>query len=416
MATTEHVEHLERANISQVAPFVSEVTFVAPPNSWTLTYDGFKEVVVTQEIQKYALDHLNGYRGYGHENDGYRKFIEKHWGGKFPLSDEQIRAAFDRYHDDALIKKDLLQGEELRVAWIKALRALPNDLRLRFVTSGYDESSSTHLPIQPDCIVRPHRHDGNHQEETCERVTAPIGDALFAAAVACLGEAGVKARTLDVKCAMTGQFQWEALPGWGRCDFSRVQSFKFQPQVQEIPGNPSGFGEVETLITKRAADATAAVLKKCNDSLEEFRFAGDCPMRWPGHEVISLPKLKKLSFAIGTIRPRNLKAWMAKMPSLEHFECVMTKTSGAGEDGTNGTWVDVFDAIRDHPRGMKVEFDQINANDEEISISYYTDDFQEYMENEAEAEDWSDVSLSLPLYLSGKIDMDQATLEASLTW
>ena len=49
-------------------------------------------------------------------------------------------------------------------------------------------------------------------------------------------------------------------------------------------------------------------------------------------------------------------------------------------------------------------------------MSYHTGDFQEYLEKEPEAEDWSDVSLSLPLYLSGKLDMDEVTLEASYAW
>ena len=78
--------------------------------------------------------------------------------------------------------------------------------------------------------------------------------------------------------------------------------------------------------------------------------------------------------------------------------------------------MEIFDAIRNHPRGMKVEFDQIIANDEEISMRYNTGDFQKYLENEAEAEGWSDVCLSLPLYLSGKLDMDEATMEASRDW
>ena len=414
MANTEHFEHLERANISQIAPFVSEVTFVAPLNSWTLTYDGFKEVVVAQAVQKYAHDHLKLPQGYYcSEDDGHREFIEKHWGGKFPLSDEQIRDGFVRYHDDALIAKDLLQGEGLRVAWTKTLRALPTDLRLRFVTFEYDEYwSSQHLPVQPDCIIRPHRHEGTHHEETCERATAPIGDALFAAAIACIGKAGVKARALDVECAMTGHFQWEALPGWEKCDFSRVQSFKFQPRVQKIPGNPNQWEQVETLITKQAADATAAVLKKCSNSIEEFHYeAYSCPMRWPGHEVIPLPKLKKLSFTGSYIRAGNVKTWMEKMPSLEHFKCVSTETTYDEEAG-GGSWLEVFDAIRNHPRGMKVEFDEIVANHQDISLSYHTDDIQEYLEKEPEATDSFDACLSLPLYLSGKIDMYREIIHA----
>ena len=155
VATTEHLEHLERANIGQIAPFVKRVTF-------------------------------------------------------------------DGYQDDAIVAKDLLQSEDLRVAWTKALRTLPGDLRLQFVTSGYNQSSYS---------VPAHYHEVGHGDESCESAIAPIGDALFAAAIACLAEAGVKARTLDVKCAMTSHFQWDALPGWGTCDFSRVQSFKFQPQI-----------------------------------------------------------------------------------------------------------------------------------------------------------------------------------------
>lgn len=135
-------------------------------------------------------------------------------------------------------------------------------------------------------------------------------------------------------------------------------------------------------------------------------------MQWPDHEVVSLPRLEKLSFEGGYIQPRNLSIWMAEMSSLEHFERVSTKSCG----GEEGTWVHVFDAIRDHPRKLMVELDQICANDEEIPISYHTCDFQEYLEKEPEAENWSDVSLSLPLYLSGKIDIDEEILEASRDW
>lgn len=133
------------------------------------------------------------------------------------------------------------------MAWTKTLGALPSGLRLRFVSSQHDESRSTHLLIWLDCIVRPHRHDGRHQKEICERASAPIGDALFAAAIVCLAEARVKVRELNVMCTMTGQFQWEAPPGWGTCDLSRMQSFIFQPEIQEtevheIHEGPNSFG------------------------------------------------------------------------------------------------------------------------------------------------------------------------------
>lgn len=89
---------------------------MAPSTSWILTYDGFKELVVAQAIRKYAYDHVNGNHSCAYGIDGHRKFIERHWSGKFPLSDEQIRNGFDRYHDDSLVAKNLLQSEDLRMA------------------------------------------------------------------------------------------------------------------------------------------------------------------------------------------------------------------------------------------------------------------------------------------------------------
>ena len=411
VATTEHLEHLEQADISHIAPFVKKVAFIAPPNSCILTYEDFRELVVAQTIQKYGSDHqIQEYNSCSYNNyGGDRKYSEQHLNGDFPLSDKQIRQKFDKYHKDGLVAKDLLQGEDLRAVWTTALRAIPNRLHLRFVTVKYDASRCSRMPVQQNCIVRPYYHDIENEDKTYMGVTAPLSDALFAAAIACLAKADVKARKLTVACAVTGHFQWEALPGWEACDFSQVQSFKFLPQASPISQDWIKLREGKDEIAERAADAIAAVLKKCNNSLEKLLlYQNNYPMQWPGDEVISLPKLKKLSYTSGTldyIRPRNLKAWMAKMPSLEHFECVGAETRGSGDEG----WLEVFDAIRNHPRGMRVEFDQIIAAWEGISLDYHTDDFQKYLGNEALEEPWLDVQQSLPLYLSGKIDIDEAT-------
>ena len=52
---------------------MDSVTFVAPPSSWDLTYDGFKEALVAQAVQKYAHIHLKIHDGYW--IDGLQKFI-----------------------------------------------------------------------------------------------------------------------------------------------------------------------------------------------------------------------------------------------------------------------------------------------------------------------------------------------------
>lgn len=378
------------------------VTFVAPPNGWTLTLEGFTEVVLAQAIQKHASDHQiwAGFDSYAFEDDGHQRFIEQHWNGKCPLSNDQIRVGFEKYHDDALAAKDLLLSEELRAAWTSALRALQNVHIFRFTSVKYDGSFGLHLPVQPDCIVRPHRHDVNHRDETCRRIAAPVGDTLFAAGIACLAEANVKAQNLDVACAMTGQFGWETLPGWEKLDLSQMQTFKFQPQVQSIGENLDTFGGEEA-VAERAADTVAAVLKKCEDSLEMFSYENSCPMQWPGDEVIHLPRLRDLSLGSGCIRSRNLRTWMAKMPSLKHFRLNGSRLC----DHVYSGWLNVFDAIRNHQKRMNVHFDQIIANDgAEISFYYHTDDFEKFLGEQEDEDIWADIDRSLALYLSGKIE------------
>ena len=386
------------------------VTFVAPPKCWTLTSEGFREVVLAQAIQKHACENQiwDGDGSYAFEDDGHRKFIEWHWNGKFPLSDDQIRVGFEKYRDDALAAKDLLLGDELRAAWTSTLRALPNVHNLRFMSVDYDERGGSHLPVQPGCIVRPHHHDRSHRDETCRRVAAPVGDALFSAGIACLADANVKVQSLDVACAMTSPFGWDNLPGWEKLNLSQMQTFTFQPQVQSIGEDFNIFGRSEDVIAERAADAVAAVLKKCGNSLEKFRYDNSCPMQWPGDQVIRLPRLKHLSLDSGSIRPRHLRTWMSHMPSLEHFQL---DGSSLCEHHYYG-WRDVFDAIRNHPKGLHVHFDQIIANDgAEISLYYHTDNFQEFLDQQESNDPWADIDRSLSLYLSGKIEYNASLKE-----
>lgn len=274
-----------------------------------MSFDDFREVILAQAIEKHVSDHgiWNEYDSKGLENDGHRKFIEQHWNGKSPLSDEQIRIGFERYHNDALAAKDLLVGQGVKAAWTSALRALRNVHSVRFISVEHDESDGSHLPVQPDCIVRPHRHDANHSNERCRSIAAPVGDALLSAGIVCLAEANVKAQELDVACAMTGQFGWETQSGWGKLDLSQMQTSDFHPEV-EPTDEDLDTSEGKPALAQRAADAVATVLKKSQASLEMFTYGDTCPMQWPGDEVIPLPELRVLSLQGGGSRPRNLKA------------------------------------------------------------------------------------------------------------
>ena len=410
VATPERLDHLAQTDISQIAPFVKTVTFVAPLECWTLTFEGFREIVLAQAIQKHASENQiwNGGSSYAYEDDGHQQFIEQHWGGKYPLSDDQIRVGFEKYRVDALAAKNALLRDELKAAWTSTLRALPNVHSVRFLSVDYDESGGSHLPVQPDCIVRPHHHDQTHKDETCRRVAAPVGDALFAAGIACLTDANVKVQSLDIACAMTGQFEWDTLPGWGELNLSQMQRFTFQPKVQSLGEDLDVLPRNESVVAESAADAVAAVLNKCADTLEEFRYDNSCPMQWPGEQVIRLPKLKNLILDSGDIRPRHLKAWMSHMHSLGHFQL---DGSSLCEHSFYG-WRDVFDAIRDHPKMLRVHFDQIIANDcAEITLYYQTDGFQEFLDQQENEDPWADIDRSLPLYLSGKIEYNASLKE-----
>ena len=178
-----------------------------------------------------------------------------------------------------------------------------------------------------------------------------------------------------------------------------MQTFIIQPHVQSTNEDLDEFGG-EGTIAGRAADTVAAVLKKRGDSSQKFTYKNSCPMQWPGDELISLPKLRDLSLGAGCIRPRNLKAWMVKMPSLKHFRL---ESSRLGSEYAYHGWLDVFDAIRNHSKGMQVHFDQIIANDvAEIFLYYHTDDFERALEQKESEDPWEDIDRCLALYLTGR--------------
>lgn len=78
VASSEHLEHVVKTDFSRIAPFLKTVTFVAPTDTWALTLEDFREVILAQAIQKYADDHNvgGGMTSNACESDGHRKSIE----------------------------------------------------------------------------------------------------------------------------------------------------------------------------------------------------------------------------------------------------------------------------------------------------------------------------------------------------
>ena len=381
------------------------LTFVAPLKSWTLPFEAFREVILVQAMQIHASVHNIWPNFWSHSDDsGRQSFIEEHWDGKFPLSDEQIRVGFEKYQVDALAVKDLLLGEELKVAWTSALRNLRNLHSLRFANVSCSDFFDQNRPVQPDCTIRPHHHDSAHREETCEKAAEAIGEALFTAGLACLAQAHVKPRSLDVACAMTGQFGCDTLLDLEKLDLTQLQTFEFRPRIHSGGNNLDAFGGTDA-VAERAADFVAVILKKSRDSLETFRYEDYCPMRWPGAEVVPLSRLRVLSLGSGQIWSQNLSPWMAEMPSLDEFSLEGSMLCDDREYG----WLGIFDVIRNHPKPMHIAFERIVAKDAaEVSLDFYTDDYEGIVDISQDLNGNLDIYESLELYLSGKIEFNES--------
>lgn len=381
---------------------------MAPLHSWTIGYDIFEEIIVAQAIEKHNnnLKLIGGIKYESARADGRQKHIDKHCNDVSPLSEEQIQAGFQAYRAEAEATNTLLHSDALKAAWTRALQKLPRARSFRFSSSEWDENRRDYLPVQPDCVVRPHGHDGLHAIETCERALAVVGDAVFAAGIACLSEAGVEVEALKVACVMTTSFRWEDLPGWKSLNLAFMRRFKFQPRngtdlnqsypdAQPISQDP----ERDYAVARGANEAVASVMKKSASHLEYFRYDGmHSPMRWPGDETVSLPRLLHLDLSSGTMEATGFKKWMAGMPSLQELVLECLRISNYYPE-----WLNVFDAIRHHPIGMRVIFNQIiNCHYTELSIDYHTNEYEKFLKM-GEGRDWiDDNKRSLALYLSGK--------------
>ena len=397
---TLHFKRLTQSSIRRIAPFVKTVNFVAPLHSWALPFDDFKEIIITQAIQKHRYDH-----GLLNVEQSHQDFIQQHWSGKNALSDTEIQRGYKNYCSEALAVKELLSGETLPEAWANTFRELFNLQGVRFISIDIEKTGGEHLPAQPACIVHPHHHvNPHHYHHVCWRAVVPVGDALFAAGISCLSRARSQIRSLEVACAMTGSLNWECLPYWKDLDLSRLKNFDMLPLYHYYPHGREPHTAEE--VAQSAASAVDAVLQKCNHTLEAFSHKSDYLMKWPSDEIIRLPSLRSLSLGRGPVEAHNLRAWMAEMPSLEHFELQRTTLFEVNSVPECYRWRQVFDGIREHKNDMYVCFLEVEVNcDSFLSLEYDTSDLEGYLE-ELEARDygWEIIEKDLPSYLSGEIE------------
>ena len=358
--------------------------------SWTLGYDAFEEIVIAQAILKHCSDlktppwgRIYNQSYVGDCRQQRQEYIDKHWNGVPPLSEKQIQAGFQTYRAEGEAANTLLHSDALRAAWTRVLQKLPRARSFHFSSPEWENERGDHLPLQPDCVVRPHQHDGLHNSETCARALALVGDAVFAAGIACLSEAGIQVEALKIANMVTTSLGWEHLPGWESLNLTSMRKLKFEPQIGTRTDYLGCTAYNESSIIQRIDKVIASVMKKSGSHLEYFRSTPcDCRMRWPGEEIIPLPRLLHLELKGVWIIAPSFKKWMAGMPSLQ--ELVLGSITLTGE---YRQWLDIFDAIRDHPKSMKVCFEQVhNCDWTELSINYDTGDYERFLEME-EGED-----------------------------
>ena len=83
---------------------------------------------------------------------------------------------------------------------------------------------------------------------------------------------------------------------------------------------------------RRANEAVSAITKKSANDLEDFMWeGGQNPMRWPGEDTVSLPRLLRLELSEGNINAINFQKWMAGMPSLQELLFAQCKCEPAME-------------------------------------------------------------------------------------
>lgn len=409
---------IQHTDVQKFAEHVKQVTFTAPRYSTAMTRDIFNEIVLAQTVNDFANSHdmWNGFGSYAYEHRGHQKFLLEHMEDRLPFSDEAIRTGYQKYQDAAKDCHDLLQSEQLSNTWTSILRAFHNCHTVRLPEPDFDDSQQR----QPNAesaypLIRPHRHDQVHRDEVCRRLAAPLGDSLFAASMDSLARAGITVRSLDVSCAMTGEFRRVSLP-----DLTQMQALFFRPRVSSIGADVAADGGYQRT-ADRSAKFLNTVMQKCSDELVEFTHDDNwcpCPMRWPADEVVQLPKIRRIVLGSGTVRSKNLRAWIQHMPSLEHLEL-----RGSNSDGSNPTgWRTIFDAVKDHmekhqPKRMVLSLDQVPAADwAEISmhqdLTKLEDRILQFVEEDMD--EVGDIDIVLIRYMTGLAGWDNAATRAWL--
>ena len=419
VASSEQAELAHVTDLSTIKPYVKAIVMKPTKYSWTMTADIFEDIVLIGPLQEFcdrdrekiwarrdAGEDISGATYLGRDqfaNLGMRGFVENYMDGKMPFSDQEIKIGFERYMQHAQFTQNAYETKQIQHAWTKVLAQFPNVHTFKFRRWNHGHRNKT--PWKDlGCDIEEHEHyyGKGHEEAVCRQLQEPVGEALFSAAIASLTAARSRIEHLTIKSVVDGHFTWADNGELDDLDLLDLETLSFQPVMAEYYTVDS-----ESVVTNRCGIATTALLHKCRDTLQKLDFCSSlshCPMSWPPSSVpgtLDLPSLPVLT-SFRTCLTLNLSAFarfLHCLPALSHLQLDSCH-------GDNGTWRDLWDAIRNHTNRMELEFDQLPCVDwTELGLCHHTGEAskEEFVEDPYER-----IQYSLENYLSGRIHWDRS--------
>lgn len=419
IASPEEVHTAETFDFSSIKPYVKAISMEPSKYSWSMMEDLFQHIVSVPRIEKifHGLNKkrngvLNAGEDYSSlpmsrreelEKLGWKNFVQKHTDGKLPFSDTELAASFERYKQHAQRTHEMFETKRIHHAWTRVFTQLSEAHSFRI---GVWEPDGDKV----DCEIGSDHHQHNilsHDAAVCQRWHEPVGEALFRAAIASLTAARSKVMQLEIECIFDGKYDWADDGTLDELDLSSLHTLSFSPvevEFQEMREWPS---ECEATVIARCSLALTTLLRKCSPNLRKLLlFPGDFRahyLDWPlvdDAAPASLPILSALeSFTTSLgLRLTAFGQFLLQCPALTFLQL-------DGCEGDEGEWRDLFDAVRNHPNRMTVEFDQLPCNVyTTCSVSHYTG---EASKTEFYQDPFSNIGYSLENYLSGRRHWDR---------
>lgn len=421
-ASPDQVEVAESVDLSCIRPYVKAVVFVPSKYSWAMTEQKFWDIIWAPRVEEIynALREKERqiWDAWGRafsaaaelkkdfEELGLMGLIEKHANGPIQFTKDEVAKGYERYMYLAQRTRELFESKRVERAWVRVLTQLPD---VQFFNIGIWEFNCGHMEQdwkKAGCEIEIHPHGQDrlgHSHAVCRRLHASVGEALFRAAVASLIAAQSTVSWLEVECILDDEFIWAhdgTLDNW---DLSQLQSLVFNPVGAARQEIEQWSDEHKDAASARCGHALVTLLRKCSSGLTELKFFpdgqyGDNYLVWPPaapNKPPKLPVLEELTTG-ANLHLRTFSRYLLQCPSLDYLRL-------EGCKGVEGLWPELWDAIRDHPNRMLIEFDDLPCNMETFETCSMRYDPKGASSAEDEDDEAADaIEYSLRNYFSGK--------------